>query len=71
MMDSQNQVAELATWIDRHSTIDDFAHEVRCSPSHVRNIIAGRKRPSIDLLARIVATTKRRVNLRTFTEAAE
>lgn len=67
MMDSPHP---LATWIDRHSTLDDFAQKIRCSPSHVRNIIARRKRPSIDLLHRIVQSTKGRVNLAAFTTDA-
>jgi transcriptional regulator with XRE-family HTH domain len=71
MKASQNQVALLAAEIKKRWTIKDFADEVGCSPSHVRNMIAGRKQPSLKLLQRMAATTRGRVNHRTFPKAAE
>jgi hypothetical protein len=59
--------------LDRQTfNADDFAREIECSTSHLRNIIARRRRPSIDLLDRIVNKTKGHVGIAAFeTEAAE
>jgi hypothetical protein len=56
----------LANFVDKHSTIDGFAADVGCSPSHLRNIIAGRRQPSVTLLGRIVERTNGRVNIKAF-----
>jgi transcriptional regulator with XRE-family HTH domain len=71
--DSTHDQHPLARWIGRHSTQADFARDVGCSESHLANLIAGRKRPSINLLDRIIARTKGRVGIAAFTtmEAAE
>lgn len=54
---TETQLHPLSDWIDRHSTMDDFACSIGCSRSHLTNILAGRKRPSVDLLSRISMET--------------
>lgn len=69
---SETQLHPLSEWIDRNSTLDEFADSIGCSRSHLTNILAGRKRPSVDLLSRISAETLGEFGLDAFArEAAE
>lgn len=47
----------LADWIEQNSSRAAFARDVDCSISHLTNILARRKRPSLDLLNRIADKT--------------
>jgi hypothetical protein len=56
----------LAEWIEAHSTRGEFARGVDCSVSHLNNILARRKQPSLDLLERINRRTAGAVGLTAF-----
>jgi hypothetical protein len=56
----------LDVWIKENSTRSDFARDVECSESHLINIIARRKRPSLDLLTRIKTCTDGAIDLESF-----
>ncbi len=73
MKDSPRPLHPLAKWIERHSTPAEFARDIGCTRSHLYNLIAGRKQPSVALLGRIVEKTNGRVGLSAFRalEAAE
>lgn len=60
---------QLESWIAENTTVLEFARDVECSESHLRNIIAGRRRPSIYLYARIRKRTGGLIDL--VREAAE
>lgn len=63
----------LAQWIDNNATRADFARDVKCSISHLNNILARRKRPSLDLLDRMSERTDGMIGAEAFKyrEAAE
>lgn len=63
---SEPQLHPLSDWIEQHSSLDDFADSIGCSRSHLVNILAGRKRPSVDLLNRIDLETQGKFGLRAF-----
>lgn len=57
----------LADWIEEHSTRGEFATAVGCSESHLCNILARRKQPSIELLGRISGVTGNVIGVAAFT----
>lgn len=73
MRDSHPKLHSLARWIGRRSTKRDFARRLECSESHLNNILAGRKQPSLRLADRIAQETNGRFGIATFRqmEAAE
>lgn len=61
----------LEAWIERNATRTEFARDVECSGSHLTNIIAGRRRPSIDLLARIIRRTRGEIDVDAFPQPSK
>jgi len=60
----------LADWIEENSTRGEFAAAVGCSASHLSNILARRKQPSIELLGRIAVMTGNAIGIAAFTSEA-
>jgi plasmid maintenance system antidote protein VapI len=41
-------------WMEvHHKTVDDLAEAAGCTPSHIRNLLAGRKEASLSLAKRL------------------
>jgi transcriptional regulator with XRE-family HTH domain len=66
-----DEMHPLEVWIAANSTRPEFARAVECSESHLTNIIAGRRRPSIDLLARIRERTSGAIDLEVFSQPSK
>jgi plasmid maintenance system antidote protein VapI len=47
----------LKAWIDANSSQAQFARSVECSESHLSDLLAGKKRPSLDLALRMSRET--------------
>lgn len=61
----------LSAWIENHTTRGEFARAIGCSESHLSNILARRKRPSVDLLASIAKATQNHYGLSDFARGSE
>ena len=51
----------LASWIAQNTTQAQFSRDLGISESHLSNLIAGKKRASIDLIERMVMLTNGKV----------
>lgn len=61
----------LSIWIEANKlTRSQFAQDVGCLESHLCNLVAGRRRPSVELLARIVCRTRGDIGIADFGCAA-
>ena len=54
-------------WMEIHNkTVDDLAEVAGCTPSHIRNLLAGRKNASLSLAKRLHTYTDRIVPVDAF-----
>lgn len=53
----------LKTWIDDNTTQAQFARDLKCSESHISDILKGKKRVSLDLALKISEATGRAVSV--------
>lgn len=60
----------LKEWIEKHTSQAKFARDVAISESHLSDILAKKKRPSLELASRMSRATDRAVSVDTIAEAA-
>jgi DNA-binding transcriptional regulator YdaS (Cro superfamily) len=66
-----DSVHPLKTWIDDNTTQAKFARGVGMSESHLSGILAGSKRVSLEMAARISRATNGGVPIEAFLSAAD